>query len=88
MLPEQREQSDRSAYLRSGLLYLVAWLFVAGIEYRLIMDSSDIRTLFSNPLDRPYPVMLLGVSIILLALAIRDLSSWMRAKRDSHHSDV
>ena len=76
----QFQERDRAASLRSGLWYLVAWLFVASVEYRLLVDSGGVRTLFSDPLERPYPILLLAVSIVLLALAFRDLSSWFLSK--------
>lgn len=80
MLPDQLQQPEGTASLRSGLLYLAAWLLVAAIEYRLVVASGGVRALFSDPLERPYPIFLLVVSIALLALAFRDLSSWARRK--------
>lgn len=87
MQPDEPRQFDAAARLRSGLLYLVAWLFVAAAEYRLLVDSGDVRQLFSNPLDRPFPILLLAASIVLLALAFRDLSSWLRGQASPNSND-
>lgn len=87
MHTDEPRQIDTAARLRSGLLYLVAWLFVAAAEYRLLVDSGDVRQLFSNPLDRPFPILLLAASILLLALACRDLSSWLRGRANPDSND-
>ena len=86
--PQGRNDSDRSGRLRSGLLYLLAWLFVAGIEYRLFVDSGGIHELLSDTLEQPMPILLLAVSIVLLALAIRDLSSWLRRNYGSNDRSI
>lgn len=83
MLHSQSQRPERSARLRSGLLYLAAWLFVASVEYGLLEDGVGIQELLSHPMDRPYPILLLGVSIVLLALAIRDLSFYFRSSSNS-----
>jgi len=84
----QFQKPDRSALLRSGLIFLVAWLIVAGIEYRLVVESGGVRELLSDLLERPYPIVLLAVSIVLLALAIRDLSLYLRSAPESGRKDT
>ena len=79
-LPQGFENQDRAGHLRSGIVYLAAWILVAIAAYQAMEDAGGIHELLSQVGENPFPTLLMFASVLLLALAIRSFTQYFRTK--------
>lgn len=70
---------DRTDHLRSGLIFLVAWIGVVIVEIRELMDGGLRQNLLRIKDGDLLPLFLVSVSVVLLALSIRSFVLYFKS---------
>ncbi len=76
-LPEDKIKLNKESHLKSGIGYFLAWLGVALVMFNEYKDNGGIEHLITSISNGDYsPLILVSVSIILLALAIKNIAHY------------
>ena len=70
-MPNRRDKRDRADHLRSGVIFLVAWIGVILAAVWVLKDGGMLRNLSKFRDGEVFPLLLVSASVILLSLVLR-----------------
>jgi hypothetical protein len=77
-----QDNNNRSRYLKSGVLYFVIWLFVAFFLYSELKDEGGVSHILRSAESGNYsPILLLVLSIVLFAYALKSIAAYFKVDR-------
>lgn len=80
-MPIRKEKLDKADFLRASIGYLIAWAVVAYYLINEFKENDGIKHIFKAMNEGNYmPVVLIIMSVILLALFIKNISFYFKQK--------
>lgn len=72
-------RKSKSEYMTTGILFLVAWSFVAYFLFNELKDKDGLLYIVSSIKEGNYfPMLLVAFSIILFAFALKNIFSFFK----------
>ena len=76
-----RKDPEAGSYLRSALIFLIAWISVVFVGFREFQQGRLLPGLFHIMEGNLLPLLLVCSSVVLLALFIRNAMLYIQARR-------
>lgn len=84
----RRNKPDRTDHLRSALIFLVAWIAVVVVEIRELKDGGLLQHVSRIKEGDVFPLFLVSVSVVLLALSIRSFVFYFQSAVNHKDQDT